>query len=188
MKARPSKLDIHTVRLTEWFAVEHITLKEAQERLRQDGCTISATSLSEWWSRRQEQLMRDQLLTRIATGSELNKQITAEYAKHPAPELETLIKLIKTLILQMATGASSSPALLEMVPGLMRQVLDSRKLDVKQEEVSLAREKFEFDAAGRCLAHLEELKSIKGSHMTDPQKIDAIRRRLFGALPEEVAT
>lgn len=168
MKSRPSKLDPFAARLTEWFGIEKISLKEAQERLKQDGCTISATSLSEWWSRRQEQMLRDQLLTRIATGSELNRQITAEYQKHPAPELETLIKLFKTLILQLSMSGVTNPGFLEMVPALMRQVLEAQKIGLKTQEISLDERRVAL--LEKKAAQADSAKKVVESALTPEQK------------------
>lgn len=51
----------------------------------------------------------------------------------------------------------------------------------RKQIVSLEREKFEFDAAKACLKKLPELKAIStNKELSDEQKIDAVRLKLFG--------
>jgi hypothetical protein len=53
---------VHQARLDEWFFLSSpaLTLKEAQEELRKDGCHTSLDSLSRWRQRRETE--RDQEL------------------------------------------------------------------------------------------------------------------------------
>lgn len=47
--------------------------------------------------------------------------------------------------------------------------------------LKLERERFEFDASKQCLARLDELKAIKkDSGLSETQKVEQIRLRLFG--------
>jgi hypothetical protein len=70
---------------------------------------------------------------------------------------------------------------------LKKAALDLRQKaeDRLVKKAKLEREKFEFDAAKAALARAAELKSISASKLTDVEKIDAARRALFGALPED---
>lgn len=52
-----------------------------------------------------------------------------------------------------------------------------------QQEFKLAREKFEFDAAQAALKHAAELKTISTSKLSEPEKVNRARQRLFGILP-----
>ncbi len=54
----------------------------------------------------------------------------------------------------------------------------------KREELALSREKFETDAAALALKFVAELKSIAANRtLTEPARIDAARKRLFGVAP-----
>jgi hypothetical protein len=68
--------------------------------------------------------------------------------------------------------------------------LEKEKLALKKqaearaaEEFKLAREKFEFDAAKAALAHAAELKTIATSKLSEGEKVNRARQRLFGVLP-----
>lgn len=72
---------------------------------------------------------------------------------------------------------------------VLGQVLKLRDQELKQQDLSLKRNKFEFSAAEACLKHLPQLRAIAGkSNLDQRSKIDAIRRQLFGTLPEEKPT
>lgn len=61
-----------------------------------------------------------------------------------------------------------------------------RGLAQREEALKLEREKFEFDAAEACLKKLPELRAIAANNkLSNTDKIQEIRRRLFGALPAE---
>ena len=64
--------------------------------------------------------------------------------------------------------------------------LKTAAVDLKDREFGLSLDKFQFDAAKACLALLPELKVIsQNKGLTEPQKVQQIRLRLFGVLPEE---
>ena len=67
----------------------------------------------------------------------------------------------------------------------LAQLLKKQKLNQDQQELDLARDKFEVDAAKLALAAVTRLKTISASKLTDVEKIDQARRALFGALPED---
>lgn len=71
---------------------------------------------------------------------------------------------------------------------IARLDLDERsaktKAHFKEREISLGENKFQFDAAKACLTHLAELRQIASDRaLTEPQKIEAIRKRLWGTPP-----
>ena len=58
----------------------------------------------------------------------------------------------------------------------------------KAEEIELSRDKFQFNAAKAVLAHAKELRAIATDRsLDDDAKIQRIRARVFGQLPEEAA-
>jgi hypothetical protein len=64
--------------------------------------------------------------------------------------------------------------------------LRTMRVDQFERTLQLNREKHEFDAAAQCLLQLPELKLISNnSKLTDREKINQIRRKLFGRLPED---
>ena len=183
-KQQKSKLDQFTERLDEWFGVEKKTIAQVQEQLRLDGCSVSSGRLSEWWHSRQRQKMQAALLSQITTGANQVKAVEKAWGQNPPPELSAIIKLHRTLIWKLATEGTVAPEMLELVSGLMKSVVDFDKLNLKREEFSLAKDKFQFDAAKLALAAVKDLKTISASKLSDVEKIDAARKALFGELPE----
>jgi hypothetical protein len=73
-----------------------------------------------------------------------------------------------------------------MTLGGRKEDREERKLAMQIEKLNLERAKFEFSAAEACLAKLPELKTISSnSKLSLEDKITAIRRALFGQLPED---
>lgn len=67
----------------------------------------------------------------------------------------------------------------------LNQLLKKQKLQQSQQEINLARDKFEFDASKAALAAAATLKIISSNtKLSDVEKIQAARRALFGKLPE----
>jgi glycine/D-amino acid oxidase-like deaminating enzyme len=57
--------------------------------------------------------------------------------------------------------------------------------DLKQQQVGLDRDKFQFDATKAALAKLDSLKAIKGnSKLSEEQKLEQARLELFGVAPK----
>lgn len=62
--------------------------------------------------------------------------------------------------------------------------LDQKKEARSDRQLNLEREKFEFNAAEACLKQLPELKAISSNKtLTESQKVEQIRLKLFGKVP-----
>ncbi|MDE2099100.1 MAG: hypothetical protein KGL39_17735 [Patescibacteria group bacterium] len=190
-KQKQSKLDAYAERLTEWFTPKDkggqgLTLAEAREQLRLDGCSVSLSRLSDWWAEQQSRRQQEQLLARITTGSQQIRDVEQEFAKNPAPALETLIKLHRVLILRLSTEATDDTEKLELVNRMMREVQKFARLEQLGEQIALERDKFQFDASTACLKALPELKAISTDKtLSEPQKVQQIRLKLFGTLADQ---
>ena len=186
MKQKTSKLDAYAERLTEWFTPvdqggKGMTLDQAREQLRLDGCSVSCSRLSEWWSNQQTLRMQDRLLSQIASGARQCREVEQALGKNGAPEMDTLIKLHRVLILKLSTEGSTNPEMLELVNRMMKPVVAFARLKQLEAQLSLDRDKFQFDAAKACLARLPELKVISSDKgLNYSQKVEQIRLKLFG--------
>jgi hypothetical protein len=61
--------------------------------------------------------------------------------------------------------------------------LSTARINLSEKAIELNRDKFEFDAARACLEQLPELKYISTNpQLSDTQKIDQIRLKLFGKI------
>ncbi len=100
MKEKASKLDPHAALLTGWFRDEHLTLDAARTRLREQfGVSVSSQRLSTWWEREQRRQMHLEVVGRVASGAQLAHELTAQFGKNPPPELETIMKLLRVVVL-----------------------------------------------------------------------------------------
>lgn len=72
------------------------------------------------------------------------------------------------------------------VKAVMMLLLKAQDQNRKERELGLALDKFQFDAAKACLALLPELKVIsQDKGLSEPEKVQQIRLKLFGVLPKE---
>src|SRR5947208_15031132 len=109
LKSGTSRLEDYADHLDAWFEEEEITLAAARERLTEAGCKVSPARLSAWRRARQWERMREQLLAQIAAGARHCKEVELEFGQNPPPELETLIKLHRVIILQLSAQAEAKP-------------------------------------------------------------------------------
>ena len=179
-KTRPEAFE-HSCTPEQLSALRAVVEKEgfqaAADRSRElCGLQVSITALHRWYHKGDEELV----LGCIASGAALNRKLDAAYQENPAPEIERLMELNKTLIMQLSVHGAANPALLEIAVTLQRSVLDWVKVEQKRAELKLSREKFEFDAAKACLAKLPDLKAVSDQPKLSPdEKAAAIRQILF---------
>lgn len=136
MKAKASKLDGYSARLQEWF-LSGKTLKEAQEQLALDGCSVSLGRLSEWWQSRQASMQEEALLRQIASGANQCREVESAFGKNPAPGLETIMALQRVLIMKLSTQANADPTLIELVARFTKPVLEFARLQQASAQIKL---------------------------------------------------
>ena len=145
-KQQKSKLDQFAERLDEWFGVEKKTIAQVQEQLRLDGCSVSSGRLSEWWTAREKVFNTRQILGDITSGAEHCREIDSAFAKNPAPHLETVIKVFKVLIMQLATKGTAEPEFLKLADQLSRTAIEfisgQTKAAFKERELTIEEQKF----------------------------------------------
>lgn len=178
MKLRPSKLDAHRDDLLRWLSPppegEGLTLDQVVERLRErHGVSASPSRLSSWLARQREALMRDRLLDRIATGATLSRDISRQFSAHPAPETEQLVKLLRVLVMQLSVQSQADPALLDLVNPLMRSILDFAKIQEKQQDRDLERQKFEAGLRTKIDLAFDELEA---EFKANPEALELFNR------------
>jgi hypothetical protein len=125
------------------------------------------------------------LLQQIATGAQQCKEVEEQFGENPAPELETLIKLHRVLIMKLSTQASADPgSMMETLFFAMKPVMDFAKLQDKAKDREFAISKFQFDATKAALAKLPELNAIKrNTSLREDEKLAQARLKLFGEVP-----
>ncbi len=179
-KQRESKLDQHAATLLDLDA-QRQTLEEMLAWLRAEGVACSASTLSRWLESQRSRQLQEKLLARIATGAEQCAAVEKQFGSNPAPELETLIKLQRVLILNLSTQANADPAMLELIGNSFRAVLESEKLKLKREELGLAKDRFQVEACEFFLRWFNDRRAqeIAASTMSNADKIAALRKTYF---------
>lgn len=177
MKPRQNKLDRYAEQLDGWLGVENITLDQAVEKLRDLGCSSSRSAVGAWWDRRRSAQMQERLLGQIASGSQQCREVEAALNRSGAPELETLIKLHRVLILKLSTEANVNPEMIELVGGMMKPVMEFAKLEAKKVDQALDERRVKI--MEQKAAQADEAKQVTGSDLTAEEK--AMRmKQIFG--------
>jgi hypothetical protein len=111
-----------------------------------------------------------QLLEQIAEGARLCEQVERQLARHPAPGLETLIKLCRAKILKLSVQAQAAPGQFKLVCDLMRPVMEWARLEEKRKERELAEQKYREQKAGS--------EKTQGGDALRPETLARIEREL----------
>lgn len=110
-------------------------------------------------------------------------EIAEEARKHPGQFDDATIDALKQQAFELAISPGANP---KSVKQLFSLVLKARDQDLDEQQIALARDRFEFDAAKAALAQLPALRKIAGDKKLDQRaKLDAVRKRLFGQIPKD---
>lgn len=185
-KEKSSKLDQYAATLLI-MDDEKKSLDEMITWLKEEGVSVAKSTLSEFLERERQRRAQESLLSSIVSGSEQCRRVESEFAKNPAPELETLVKLHRVLILNLTTlgkaggSATCDTSLLKLADQMTNTVitaisaktkaeLEAKKLSLQERRVSLLEKK---------AAAYDKAKSVSESKMTAEEKA-AEFRRIFG--------
>jgi hypothetical protein len=185
MKPRPSKLDAVADQLAAWFAAENLSLTAARARLvEQHGLTVSIGALSRFWNRHEQARMREQLLARVATGAQLGRELEARYARQDAPTLLTLVKLARTLVLQLAVADQADRPTLKLAKDFLDTALKHADLERRNAELALSETKFQRETCELFLKWSSDnrAREIAESPRSNAEKIEALGETMFGDL------
>lgn len=184
MKARASKLDPYAEQLSIWFLArplggEGLTYLQAQNRLAELGCKVSVNALFRWWQSWQRSQLQRQMLADIASGAQFNRQLEKTLGANPPPELQTLIKLIRTLVAQLAVNGAADVDTLKLVAHLTALVMEHEKSraghELKMRELTQRAEIAERQSADRAAALKLEREKF------ELQFADALRKAMADA-------
>lgn len=78
--------------------------------------------------------IQESILARIAQGATLCREIEAQLRQHPAPELETIIKLYRVLLLKLSAEVEAVPDLRHLLSTLIKPVMDWARLEEKRKD------------------------------------------------------
>jgi hypothetical protein len=165
--------------LCEWLlgGMPYHRAKELVEKEFEVKTSIAA--LSAFW----DEVCTSALIARRQQAVTTADEIAAEVEKKPGQFDAATIDAIKQKAFELSISPQSAPGEVKALFGLL---LKARDQELNAEELKLARERFEFDAARAALAALPDLRAIAGDKSLDETgRINAIRRRLFGKIPDE---
>jgi hypothetical protein len=147
---RESKLDKFAKELDQWLTPKKlggdgIKFAQAASRLSEHGCSVAASTIYEWWIKRQDAKEAREMLMLIATGGKQLQQVEDALKRSPVPEMDALLKLFRVLILQLSTQGKANPQLLVLADRMTNTVMEfisgQTKAKFKEREVSLAERK-----------------------------------------------
>ncbi len=122
--------------------------------------------------------IQEQILSQITHGARICAEVERQLGQHPAPELETIIKLHRVLILKFSLEAQGAPELLELVSGLMKPVMDWARLQEQRRRRELAEQMHREQADARKTADAREAKAKSGETALTPETLEKIEREL----------
>lgn len=170
-----------------------LSCAEAAKRLHDDfNVQSSETAVRSFYRRARQSRLEEQALESIVADAKSANLVLEKSEQNAANFQKAIQELTARMALKRALAGEDELSLEDiaqlsaMVLGGKKEDREERKLSMQIEKLNLERAKFEFSAAEACLAKLPELKLISGnSKLSQEDKITAIRRTLFGVLPED---
>ncbi|MEN6533043.1 MAG: hypothetical protein ABFD89_05230 [Bryobacteraceae bacterium] len=139
MKARPNKLDPFAARLDEWER-EGKTLAQMQAGLLEDGCRVALSSISDYLAHRRQERAEQEMFALIASGAQMNRKLDTAFEQNPAPQVERLIEISKSLVMSLQVNGKANPKLLQLANNTLAMVLEyvsgKTKAEISREKLS----------------------------------------------------
>jgi hypothetical protein len=132
MKPRPSKLDQYAASLAD-MEVAGKTIAQIQEWLAAEGCPAGAGTISVYLRRLRSERRQAAILAKITSGSRQAEEVEKQFAQNPAPAVETIIKLLRVQIMQLALETEDKPQLMEVTNALTKTVMEFASAQTKAE-------------------------------------------------------
>lgn len=116
----------------------------------------------------------ERLLEQIAQGGKLCQEVERQLKDHLCPELETIIKLHRVLVLKLSGEADAMPERFKLVSALMKPLLEWARLEEKRKQRELAEQKYRDEVAAR--------QAVGADHaapkVLTPETLEKIEREL----------
>ena len=111
------------------------------------------------------------LLDRMAQGAKLCKEVETLLRGGPGPELETILRLHRVLVLKLSAEAQGAPKLLRLSNLLMKPLMDWARLEESRKQRELAEQKYRDERAALEAAQEKEQPS-RALHPDTLEKIE----------------
>jgi hypothetical protein len=181
MKSRASKLDQFAPQLADLDA-EKKTLSDICDWLAAEGCKVSPSRVSEYLERLRSRRREAAILSQITNGARQSAEVEKQFGKNPAPQLDTIIKLHRVMIMQLATQAVDNPELITITNNLTKTVMDfvSGQTKAELEKQKLAQGERKLVLLEKKAAAFDQAKGVlENKELTEAQRA-ARRREVFG--------
>ncbi len=120
--------------------------------------------------------LQEELLEQIALAARHCRELESQFGQHPAPGLETIIKLHHTLVLNLSLKAEETPDVLRRVRDLMKPIMDWAQLQEKRRQRELAEQKYRDQVEAQKAARAREEQP--GGGALSPETLGKIEREL----------
>ena len=175
-KQRQSKLDPFTEKLEEMDQAG-VILADMQGWLKTQNCDVSLGRLSGFLEARRTARLHSSLLDRIASGARQCQEVEKQFGESPPPELETLIKLNRVMILNLSTRGAENPELLKLADQLTRTALEfasgRTKAELEQQKITLADRRISL--LEKKAAQADATANVLQAPMTEAEKSARIK-------------
>ena len=131
IKETKSKLDPFEDALLEMDAGK-ITLAEMQQWLSGQGVAMSLQGISHYLSNRRQRRWQAQMLERLAKGVAEDAELKGAFNTHPEPDLETMLKLARFVIMQQTMQLAAAPEITPQTYKTTKMVLGYINSQLKQ--------------------------------------------------------
>ncbi len=168
-----------------WFYAEQPSEGDTLAWLKQRGCQSSAGAVS-------NMVLRHGLAYRMGEAEMASDEVDGALPEDAEARSK---RAVKARVFELTLSNLGQKEVLALEKMNRRAEYDTQKLAFerekfaessrqKREELTLAREKFETDASAKALKFVAELKTIAANRtLTEPAKIEAVRRTMFGQDP-----
>ena len=119
-------------------------------------------------------LTQEQLLEQLSRGALQCQEVERQLKGLHGPELETIIKLYRVLIMKFSLEAETAPELFKLAKDLMRPVMEWARLQEQRREHDLAEQKYRDQQASQKAVRARE----EGGDALTPETLARIEREL----------
>lgn len=178
--------------IERWLFEENLSHKDTAVRIFQDfAVRISPSAVACFYQR----CAKRRMLLQIAASSESSKAVTDQFRQNPDTSFEALLGLIGQAAFEMKLQSGGKldlktlKDLAEIMALGLKVKTDTKKIAQKDEQLRLQRDKLEIDVTKLAMKEAAFIKSVSSnSKLTESEKMNVIRQKLFGQLPPPATT
>ena len=170
--------DPQKLKLEKWLLGNMSYMQAAAVCEKEFGIRTSESAVGRFW----QSFVAPRRFARRQRSAQLANQMVEEIALNPGQWDEPLKDALKETACNMLNQEQPDT---EQVFFIMQCIAKAKDQELKETDIRLKRDKFEFDAAKAALKHLDALREIKARKgMDQNERLRQARLRLFGTAPE----